>query len=148
MKNTKFNQKLSFRTKLRYLFLGKYPIERRYKPKILEYLFLTFANIINFVMLLIISLGVNNLINEGYTVNVAIVKLLQGYEYRIIVSVIGICYLSILFFSLHIFYILNKTEFNKWIGIVGVLLSLGFFSAPLAIIFLSTAYQKNELAFE
>ncbi|WP_180337845.1 hypothetical protein [Mycoplasmopsis pullorum] len=37
-------KKLPWKTKMRYLFLGKYPLERRYLPKVLEYLILVFAN--------------------------------------------------------------------------------------------------------
>ncbi|WP_334687541.1 hypothetical protein [Mycoplasmopsis cynos] len=58
-----------------------------------------------------------------------------------------IAYLLNLILSVHVIYILNKTEFNKIFALIGVLTSIMILS-PIAIIFLIIAYQKNELAFE
>ncbi|WP_318032894.1 hypothetical protein [Mycoplasmopsis cynos] len=72
---------------------------------------------------------------------------LNKYEYRVILSVFLIAYLLNLILSVHVIYILNKTEFNKIFALIGVLTSIMILS-PIAIIFLIIAYQKNELAFE
>lgn len=71
----------------------------------------------------------------------------NSYENRIFISVLLIAYIINFVLSIHVFYILKKTEFNKIFAIFGALSSLLLLS-PIAIIFLIIAYQKNELAFE
>ncbi|CCP23800.1 hypothetical protein [Mycoplasmopsis cynos] len=142
-------KKIPFKTKLRFLFLGKYPIERIYKPKIIEYLFMIFSNILILIISIIlfyVLLGVYKQSNSNnFYGNVSIE--LNKYEYRVILSVFLIAYLLNLILSVHVIYILNKTEFNKIFALIGVLTSIMILS-PIAIIFLIIAYQKNELAFE
>ncbi|MCU9935084.1 hypothetical protein [Mycoplasmopsis cynos] len=142
-------KKIPFKTKLRFLFLGKYPIERIYKPKIIEYLFMIFSNILILIISIIlfyVLLGVYKQSNSNnFYGNVSIE--LNKYEYRVILSVFLIAYLLNLILSVRIIYILNKTEFNKIFALIGVLTSIMILS-PIAIIFLIIAYQKNELAFE
>ncbi|UWV80996.1 hypothetical protein NW069_00640 [Mycoplasmopsis cynos] len=134
---------------MRFLFLGKYPIERIYKPKIIEYLFMIFSNILILIISIIlfyVLLGVYKQSNSNnFYGNVSIE--LNKYEYRVILSVFLIAYLLNLILSVHVIYILNKTEFNKIFALIGVLTSIMILS-PIAIIFLIIAYQKNELAFE
>ncbi|MCU9936853.1 hypothetical protein NWP96_07430 [Mycoplasmopsis cynos] len=142
-------KKIPFKTKLRFLFLGKYPIERIYKPKIIEYLFMIFSNILILIISIIlfyVLLGVYKQSNSNnFYGNVSIE--LNKYEYRVILSVFLIAYLLNLILSVRVIYILNKTEFNKIFALIGVLTSIMILS-PIAIIFLIIAYQKNELAFE
>lgn len=149
MKHKTNFRKIPFKTKLRYVFLGKYPLERRYKPKILEYLFMIFSNIILMVLSILVIFLIKSIIRqsteENFWGNISIE--LNKYEWRVLISVAVICYLVNLVLSIHVLYILNKTEFNKRFGVAGVIFSvLGM--SPLAIIFLIIGYQKNELAFE
>ncbi|WP_044283843.1 hypothetical protein [Mycoplasmopsis canis] len=142
-------KKIPFKTKLRYVFLGKYPVERRYKPKILEYLFMIFSNILIMILSIILFYVVKDVKNISSETNFYenLFTKFNSYENRIFISVLLIAYIINFVLSIHVFYILKKTEFNKIFAIFGALSSLLLLS-PIAIIFLIIAYQKNELAFE
>lgn len=142
-------KKIPFKTKLRYLLIGKYPLERKYKPKILEYLFMIFSNIVAFVMTILLLFIIKKAIDEAKPGEIYgnVTSSLNAYESRIFISVLLLTYLVNFILSIHVLYILKKTEFNKLFALLGVLSSLTFLS-PIAIVFLIIAYQKNELAFE
>ncbi|TNK81855.1 hypothetical protein C4M97_01695 [Mycoplasmopsis pullorum] len=138
-------KKLPWKTKMRYLFLGKYPLERRYLPKVLEYLILVFANTVMLISQILLFFYVIKIdANSKITVDT---KILMEYHWRIVLAIIILSYLVIVFMSLHICSILSKTEFNKWIGIVSMLASLLFLS-PIGMLFAMVAYVKNEIVFE
>ncbi|APJ38096.1 hypothetical protein [Mycoplasmopsis pullorum] len=138
-------KKLPWKTKMRYLFLGKYPLERRYLPKVLEYLILVFANTVMLISQILLFFYVIKIdANSKITVDT---KILMEYHWRIVLAIIILSYLVIAFMSLHICSILSKTEFNKWIGIVSMLASLLFLS-PIGMLFAMVAYVKNEIVFE
>ncbi|SYV96702.1 Uncharacterised protein, partial [Mycoplasmopsis edwardii] len=65
MKHKTNFRKIPFKTKLRYVFLGKYPLERRYKPKILEYLFMIFSNIILMVLSILVIFLIKSIIRQS-----------------------------------------------------------------------------------
>ncbi|MBN4084116.1 MULTISPECIES: hypothetical protein [unclassified Mycoplasma] len=142
-------KKIPFKTKVRWLFLGKYPLERKYKPKILEYLFLIFSSIVLLILQIIFALYLINLAKEVEKDRylVSLILEIKKYTTRILISIYFTSYLVALILSVHVFYILRKTEFNKWIAIIGVV-SLLLMLTPISILFLIVAYNKNELAFE
>ncbi|AFX74153.1 hypothetical protein [Mesomycoplasma hyorhinis] len=49
--------------------------------------------------------------------------------------------------SIHVFFILSKTEFNKTIALIAAISGI-FLISPISLIFSLMAYQKNLLAFE
>lgn len=144
----KKSTKVSFKTRMRWLFLGKWPNERRSLPKILEYMLLVFTQIIILILeiLILYLLGKNKWTFEGeYLEN--IVNEIKSYTYRILFSAALLSYIFAIFVCIHIYYILDKTEFYKWSGIIATIFALTFLS-PLAIIFSIVAYEKNLIVFE
>ncbi|QJB71442.1 hypothetical protein [Mycoplasma sp. 1654_15] len=141
--------KISLKDKLRWLFLGKLPLERKYKPKIVEYLFMLFSSIIIFICELILLIAIINILNTKSENSfwVSFITKIKEFNFRIIITILIITYVVEIFLSLHIFYILSKTEFNKWTGIIAAISALLFLS-PISFIFTIMAYQKNDLAFE
>ncbi|QKT05685.1 hypothetical protein [Mycoplasma sp. OR1901] len=142
-------KKIPFKTKIRWFFLGKYPLERKYKPKILEYLFLIFSSMVLLALQVVFALyiiNVANTVDKSEFWGTLILKM-KEYTTRILISIYSTSYLVAIILSIHVFYILQKTEFNKWIAIIGVL-SLLLMLTPISILFLIVAYNKNELAFE
>ncbi|UWV85186.1 hypothetical protein NW066_00225 [Mycoplasmopsis felis] len=147
-KKLKF-KKISFKDRLRWFFLGKLPLERKYKPKILEYLFNIFSNILILIIQIVFLYMYLKIVNEKNdnlnAVNILLV--LKKFEFRVLLSIFILSWLVQVFMFMHIMYILSKTEFNKWIGIIGGITGILLLS-PLSILFNIVAYQKNELAFE
>lgn len=144
----KKSTKVSFKTRMRWLFLGKWPNERRSLPKILEYMLLVFTQIIILILeiLILYLLGKNKWTFEGkYLEN--IVSEIKSYTYRILFSAALLSYIFAIFVCINVYYILDKTEFYKWSGIIATIFVLTFFS-PLAIIFSIVAYEKNLIVFE
>ncbi|RIV16783.1 hypothetical protein [Mycoplasmopsis gallopavonis] len=144
-------KKIPLKTKLQWAFFGKWPLERKTKPKILEYMFLVFNNIIAFLVqaLLIYLLKItwNQESNQVFW-NQIILLLQQNIAIKILICLVFVTYFANLILVIHVYYILNKTEFNKWISILGTLFALFYVFTPITIIVFCVAYAKNELAFE
>ncbi|TDV24220.1 hypothetical protein BCF59_0171 [Mycoplasmopsis mustelae] len=137
-----------FRVKFRWFWVGKLPLERKYKPKIIEYLFMLFANIIILIIeIILLQIIINLKQNSPELFATKLVANLQNYWVRIMLAILVINFLIEIILSIHIFYILSKTEFNKWIAIICALSGL-LFLTPICIVFSIVAYQKNEIAFE
>ncbi|WP_435128875.1 hypothetical protein ACR82Z_03515 [Mycoplasma sp. 6243] len=145
-KNIHFS-KPPFKTRFRWFWVGKLPLERKYTPKILEYLFLLFANVVVLIIEIIFIQIIINLSKSPNVFNIELFKALQNYWVRIMFAVLVINYLAIALITLHVIYIMSKTEFNHWIGYVACISGLLLLS-PICIIFSFIAYQKNEIAFE
>ncbi|QGZ97232.1 hypothetical protein GE118_00240 [Mycoplasma sp. NEAQ87857] len=142
-------KKVPFRTKLRWLFLGKRPLERKYMPKIMEYLYLMFNNVLVLIATITMIYMLNQNWNSEFSFGFNFLKLLkQDWWFKFLATSIFILYIVNILFNMHIYYILSKTEFNKWIGIVASVLSFVLFLSPLTILFAIVAYVKNEIAFE
>ncbi|WP_215772624.1 hypothetical protein [Mesomycoplasma hyorhinis] len=137
---------ISFLTKLRWIFFGKLPLERKYKPKILEYLFMLFSSILIFICELILLYNLQYLKNEN-TFLVNLVTKLKTFEVRILITILILSWIVQIFMSIHVFFILSKTEFNKTIALIAAISGI-FLISPISLIFSLMAYQKNLLAFE
>ncbi|UUD36337.1 hypothetical protein NPA08_00670 [Mycoplasmopsis citelli] len=152
MKNHKYRAKVykvPFKTKMRFLFLGKRPLERKYAPKIIEYLFIVFANFMIFVSLLLL---LNSL--SKYNFDLSNKKNLEGflnslktYSATLVIIATFFSWLIIIFMLMHLAYIYSKTETAKVINILCIISSL-LFLLPLSIIFAIWGYKKNEIVFE
>ncbi|WP_406613934.1 hypothetical protein ACJA23_03205 [Mycoplasma corogypsi] len=149
MKKIQF-QKIPFRTKIRWLFLGKLPLERKNKPKIVEYMFLLFNNLLLLACTIYLPFMLLTMKehNAGIISTSIFIKTLQQEMFlKVFVTLVVVLELMNLTLAIHIYYILSKTEFNKWIPILATLSSILFIS-PVAILCCIAAYHKNELAFE
>ncbi|WP_036452620.1 hypothetical protein [Mycoplasma buteonis] len=143
-------KKIPFKTKIRWFFLGKWPLERKTLPKIQEYLYLIFNNIIVFLLEIgfiyfAFSLKVNQ--EQSYT-QIFIEGIQQNIWLKIIISGLFTTWIINILLVAHTYYILSKTEINKWIPIVGSFFALTFILSPVSIVLFSGAYSKNEIAFE
>ncbi|WP_227861723.1 hypothetical protein [Mesomycoplasma hyorhinis] len=140
---------ISFLTKLRWIFFGKLPLERKYKPKILEYLFMLFSSILIFICELILLILIQNLqyLKNENTFLVNLVTKLKTFEVRILITILILSWIVQIFMSIHVFFILSKTEFNKTIALIAAISGI-FLISPISLIFSLMAYQKNLLAFE
>ncbi|WP_165177545.1 hypothetical protein [Mycoplasmopsis citelli] len=134
---------------MRFLFLGKRPLERKYAPKIIEYLFIVFANFMIFVSLLLL---LNSL--SKYNFDLSNKKNLEGflnslktYSATLVIIATFFSWLIIIFMLMHLAYIYSKTETAKVINILCIISSL-LFLLPLSIIFAIWGYNKNEIVFE
>ncbi|QIW62010.1 hypothetical protein [Mycoplasmopsis gallinacea] len=136
-------EKLNWKTRFRYFWLGKRPRERKSLPKIVEYLYMIFANII---LLIFTILVIWEIFAFKSSENKSLAENFNLYGWRILISLASFGYVTIILCSIHIFYILSKTEFYKWSGILGVVFSLLGLS-PIALFFLMVSYSKNEIAF-
>lgn len=150
MKKTIKRNKLTLKTKIRYLFLGKRPLERKILPKIQEYLYLCFNSI--FILCFIIYLA-SILIQKKFDfsiekTNELLKEIQENVILRALIALFVAIYLINLIILSHITYILSKTEFNKWIGILAIIFALSVILCPLAIVFSYVAYEKNEISFE
>ncbi|MDC4183152.1 hypothetical protein [Mycoplasma bradburyae] len=149
MKKIKF-QVVPFSTKLRWLFIGKRPLERKSRPKILEYIFFALNNIVALVCIVammywLINLSKNN--NNQLLLGVFIKGLQESFLAKVLITIIAVIGLINFVLSIHTYYILSKTEFYKWIPVLGTIMAILFLS-PFAIILFLIAYKKNDLAFE
>ncbi|WP_426461048.1 hypothetical protein [Mycoplasma hafezii] len=143
-------KKIPLKTKIRWIFLGKWPLERKRLPKIQEYLYMTFNNIV-VLILLAISIYLLTSINfdEKRSFWVVLIDLLkENVLFKIILTALLTTYLVNLILIVHTYYILSKTEINKWIPIVGTFFAFTYLLAPITIILFAGAYAKNEIAFE
>lgn len=141
---------VSFNTKLRWLLIGKLPLERKARPKILEYIFFILNNIITLICSIVISywlikLYLNN--NKELLIGTFIKSLQTSFLLKLLFTIIIINRLINFVLCIHTYYILTKTEFNKIYPIIGTITAILLIS-PLTIILFLIAYQKNELAFE
>ncbi|WP_040545617.1 hypothetical protein [Mycoplasmopsis alligatoris] len=140
----KFN-KLDFKTRLRYVILGKRPLERKSLPKVVEYLYLNFSNFI--ICLIMLAFALHLFLNKEKVNGEFVLDFLNKPFSRLLISVVVISWLIQIMVFVHILYILDKTETLKWVGISACLLGivgLWVISIPFAIV----AYMKNEIAFE
>ncbi|VEU71141.1 hypothetical domain protein [Mycoplasmopsis glycophila] len=149
MREIKF-KKIPMRTKIRWLFLGKWPLERKSKPKILEYMFLVFNNILIFILsIILLYIYLNSFKNTTKSPLNLLISLIQEHtELKLLITLLFGMFFVNLFLCIHVYYILSKTEFNKWIPILGTIFALSFVFSFLAILFFMVAYAKSELAFE
>lgn len=149
MKKIVKHKKIPFITKLRYLFIGKRPTERKTLPKIQEYLYLCFNSI--YILCFTIYL-VNVLIQKRFDFSIQkFSEVLMEWQQNIIARAFVTLFIMVLIINIilaiHIFYIIRKTEFNRWIGYLSILFSILLLS-PFAIVFSYVAYEKNQIAFE
>ncbi|WP_350267298.1 hypothetical protein ABOD99_01920 [Mycoplasmoides gallisepticum] len=131
--------------------IGKLPLERKARPKILEYIFFILNNIITLICSIVISYWLIKLYldNNKELLIVTFIKSLQtSFLLKLLFTIIIIINELINFaLCIHTYYILTKTEFNKIYSIIGTITAILLIS-PLTIILFLIAYQKNELAFE
>ncbi|AFP75936.1 hypothetical protein HFMG06CAA_2795 [Mycoplasmoides gallisepticum CA06_2006.052-5-2P] len=141
---------VSFNTKLRWLLIGKLPLERKARPKILEYIFFILNNIITLICSIVISYWLIKLYldnNKELLIGTFIKSLQTSFLLKLLFTIIIINRLINFVLCIHTYYILTKTEFNKIYPIIGTITAILLIS-PLTIILFLIAYQKNELAFE
>ncbi|UQZ95546.1 hypothetical protein F9C22_02035 [Mycoplasmoides gallisepticum] len=139
-----------FSTKLRWLLIGKLPLERKARPKILEYIFFILNNIITLICSIVISYWLIKLYldnNKELLIGTFIKSLQTSFLLKLLFTIIIINQLINFVLCIHTYYILSKTEFNKIYPIIGTITAILLIS-PLTIILFLIAYQKNELAFE
>ncbi|ADC31411.1 Potential hypothetical protein gene region [Mycoplasmoides gallisepticum str. F] len=139
-----------FSTKLRWLLIGKLPVERKARPKILEYIFFILNNIITLICSIVISYWLIKLYldnNKELLIGTFIKSLQTSFLLKLLFTIIIINELINFVLVIHTYYILTKTEFNKIYPIIGTITAILLIS-PLTIILFLIAYQKNELAFE
>lgn len=139
-----------FSTKLRWLLIGKLPLERKARPKILEYIFFILNNIITLICSIVISYWLIKLYldnNKELLIGTFIKSLQTSFLLKLLFTIIIINQLINFVLVIHTYYILTKTEFNKIYPIIGTITAILLIS-PLTIILFLIAYQKNELAFE
>ncbi|ULH62606.1 hypothetical protein RUS47_01925 [Mycoplasmoides gallisepticum] len=130
--------------------IGKLPLERKARPKILEYIFFILNNIITLICSIVISYWLIKLYldNNKELLIVTFIKSLQtSFLLKLLFTIIIINQLINFVLVIHTYYILTKTEFNKIYPIIGTITAILLIS-PLTIILFLIAYQKNELAFE
>lgn len=149
MNKIKF-QVVPFSTKLRWLLIGKLPLERKARTKILEYIFFILNNIITLICSIVISYWLIKLYldnNKELLIGTFIKSLQTSFLLKLLFTIIIINELINFVLVIHTYYILTKTEFNKIYSIIGTITAILLIS-PLTIILFLIAYQKNELAFE
>ncbi|WP_025755176.1 hypothetical protein [Mycoplasmopsis cricetuli] len=152
MINNKFKKQrqknISFKTKMRYFLLGKLPLERKYVPKIIEYLFIVFANLVILIALIFIFMlfySINFHFNEANLK--IIVNQIKTFSGRILIILIVSSWLISTLMCIHLGYIFSKTEKGKmWCVFCIICNVLGL--VPLTVIFAILGYIKNEIAFE
>lgn len=152
MKNNGFgkrNKKISFGTRMRFLLLGKRPLERKFLPKIIEYLFIIFANFMMFLTLIILlnSLRKYNfdLYNKEHLKE--FIDQIKTFEARLLLIVAVFSWIVTILMSIHLGYIYSKTEKAKWVNICCIISNL-LCLLPLSLIFAIWGYIKNEIVFE
>ncbi len=149
MKKIKFKV-VPLSTKLRWLFVGKLPLERKARPKILEYLFFVWNNIVSLICTAIITywlikLYIDN--NNEFLIGTFVKSLQESFLLKFLFTVLIITEIFNIILSIHTYYILTKTEYNKIYSIIGTITAILLIS-PLTIILFIVAYKKNVLAFE
>ncbi|MFG4974612.1 hypothetical protein [Mycoplasmoides gallisepticum] len=130
--------------------IGKLPVERKARPKILEYIFFILNNIITLICSIVISYWLIKLYldnNKELLIGTFIKSLQTSFLLKLLFTIIIINELINFVLVIHTYYILTKTEFNKIYPIIGTITAILLIS-PLTIILFLIAYQKNELAFE
>ncbi|WP_244857473.1 hypothetical protein [Mycoplasmoides gallisepticum] len=130
--------------------IGKLPLERKARPKILEYIFFILNNIITLICSIVISYWLIKLYldnNKELLIGTFIKSLQTSFLLKLLFTIIIINRLINFVLCIHTYYILTKTEFNKIYPIIGTITAILLIS-PLTIILFLIAYQKNELAFE
>lgn len=144
MNKIKF-QVVPFSTKLRWLLIGKLPLERKARPKILEYIFFILNNIITLICSIVISYWLIKLYldnNKELLIGTFIKSLQTSFLLKLLFTIIIINELINFVLVIHTYYILTKTEFNKIYSIIGTITAILLIS-PLTIILFLIAYQKN-----
>ncbi|MEE3928279.1 hypothetical protein V2E24_01645 [Mycoplasmopsis ciconiae] len=148
MKNKKYKP-LPLRTRIRYVFLGKYPLERKYAPKIIEFIFmsLTQAYILFATILIFYLLNKYQFFKDKEDNLEKFIQEIKSFEYRLFFTALFVCYLVFIVLGIHAFYILDKTEEGKIFTILAFVFGLLFLSI-FSILFSFLAYWKNEIVYE
>ncbi|UUM19756.1 MULTISPECIES: hypothetical protein [unclassified Mycoplasma] len=142
-------EKIPLKKKLRFLLLGKRPLERKYAPKIIEYLFILFANLIIFfnLILLLYSLSKYNFDLSSKKNLESFINELKTFSARLVMIITTFSLIVNIFMTIHLSYIYSKTEKAKLINILCISTNI-IPLIPLSIIFAIWGYIKNEIAFE
>ncbi|AEC45761.1 hypothetical protein MHMDBK_00242 [Mesomycoplasma hyorhinis] len=108
-----------------------------------------FSSILIFICELILLIVIQNLqyLKNENTFLVNLVTKLKTFEVRILITILILSWIVQIFMSIHVFFILSKTEFNKTIALIAAISGI-FLISPISLIFSLMAYQKNLLAFE
>lgn len=143
------NTKQNLKTRLRYVFLGKLPMERKYRPKIIEYAYLFFGNfiILTFsVLILFLFAKYEWKITKNW--NLILANEFSSYFWKFLISISISAWIVNVVLCIHLIYILSKTENYKWIAYLSVFINVLPIFSFLNLIISIFGFYKHKIVFK
>ncbi|WP_337898917.1 hypothetical protein [Mesomycoplasma ovipneumoniae] len=143
------NSKPTLKTRFRYIFLGKLPLERKYRPKIIEYFYLFIGNFVisTFWVLVLLAFGKYEWkISENWSLILS--NEFSSYFWKFIISISITAWVVNIFLCIHLIYILSKTEDYKWVTFLSIFTNIFPFFSFFSLIISVFGFFKHKIVFK
>lgn len=126
------------------IFLGRDPIDRKYRPKIIEYFYIGFANLLSIALILLI---LSQTFNSDLDFFEELKIIINTSTTRMLIAIFLANYLGIWIFGIRLIRIQDKTEEFKSFSYLVFFSSILIIFSPLAIIGSTIGFKYNEIEY-